>query len=116
MYLIGGYIENDYPTAAKEQLYRLNCETFEWDRVSSVAAVDGSTTATAIPAHRDSHMLCVIQDAAYMFGGKKDDEIMLDDLWKMTVSSANSQKGGNAAVNWSKIVATGNVPSTRESA
>jgi hypothetical protein len=56
-------------------------------------------------------MMCVLQDAAYMFGGKKDEEVMLEDLWKMTVSSK-----GSAVLNWSKIEATGSVPPARESA
>lgn len=84
MYLIGGYIEDTYPISTRVQLYRLDCETFEWERINSEAA-DG-----VIPDHRDSHMMCVVQDTAYMFGGKKDDEVMLEDLWKMTVSSVNS--------------------------
>lgn len=57
-------------------------------------------------------MMCVLQDAAYMFGGKKDEEVMLEDLWKMTVVSSK----GSAVLNWSKIEATGSVPPSRESA
>lgn len=50
-----------------------------------------------------------------MFGGKKDEEIMLEDLWKMTVTNVNNSKG-SAVLNWTKIEATGSVPPARESA
>ncbi|KAL4481014.1 hypothetical protein ABPG72_014482 [Tetrahymena utriculariae] len=97
MYLIGGYIDDAYPQVAREQIYRLDCETYEWEKVVC--------NTSSAPEHRDSHSLCLIQGKIYLFGGKTADERVKNDI---VVFDTKKHE-------WKKIDATGTLPLVRES-
>ncbi|EGR27009.1 kelch motif family protein, putative [Ichthyophthirius multifiliis] len=97
MYLIGGYIEDkNYDESTKSQMYRLDCETYEWEKIS--------INSQNNPEHRDSHIISLIDGKIYMFGGKTANQKLKNDLWCF-----DPQKN-----EWRQIEASGNNPYPRE--
>lgn len=86
-------------------MYRLDCETFIWEKLNLVSGTFGG----GFPEHRDSHSLVVIAGSLYLFGGKthEPNEKVKNDLWMLLI--------GETSCEWKKIDTQGKSPEARES-
>lgn len=76
----------------------MNCETFEWEKICPNDPLGGN-----IPDPRDSHACTKLGSSMYIFGGSNG-KSPLNDMFSFNLSLRN----------WSKIPATGEIPSCRE--
>lgn len=97
MYLFGGSGNNSNPRSW-EAIYILNCDTFEWERICPSDPFKGN-----IPEPRDSHSSTRINNNMYIYGGSNG-TTPFNDMFAFNFTFRN----------WNKIVATGDLPSSRE--
>lgn len=71
MYLFGGCGKNDNHKLF-EAVYKLDCETCEWEKIQSATSIS--------PETRDSHSCARIGNKMYIYGGSTS-ESLLNEMW-----------------------------------
>lgn len=78
MYIFGGFVNGD----RANEVFRFDFQKQEWKQIDAGAKQ---------PAARAGHSACVVADDKeahmYIFGGKDNDDKILNDMWRLNLST-----------------------------
>ena len=74
MYIFGGFVNGDRANS----VYKYHFQASEWTKCD----VKGS-----LPAARAGHSAVVVNGQMYIFGGKDNNDKMLNDLWRLDLNT-----------------------------